>query len=79
MKKIGHFSHRSASGRFIIKIHNQVKPPKLGSKVLTSDGSVVGLLIDVIGPVRNPYAVIKPLNSNVVLEPLEELYVRCSI
>ncbi|MEM0454040.1 MAG: Gar1/Naf1 family protein [Sulfolobales archaeon] len=75
MKKIGYFSHKSASGRLIVKISDQVKPPKLGVKVFTSNGRVVGQLIDVIGPVRRPYAVVRPSAIDTTLEPLEELYV----
>ncbi len=76
MRKIGYFSHKSASGRFIIKMHKPVKPPKLGSKVFTSNGKVVGLLVDIIGPTENPYGVIKPLTFEVRLEPLEVVYIR---
>ncbi len=78
MRKLGHFSHRSASGRLVVKISEHVRPPKLGVKVFTSDGRVVGLLVDVIGPTKNPYAIIKPLTSDTLLEPFEAVYSRCS-
>ncbi|MEM4752074.1 MAG: Gar1/Naf1 family protein [Sulfolobales archaeon] len=78
MRKLGHFSHRSASGRLIVKMCDQVKPPKFGTKVFTSKGDAVGLLVDVIGSTKNPYAVLKPLAANIKLEPLEVVYVRGS-
>lgn len=79
MRKLGHFSHRSASGMFIVKMHDQIKPPRFGVKVFTSRGDAIGLLVDVIGSTRNPYAVVKPLTTNTKLEPLEVVYVRGSL
>ncbi|MEM2260648.1 MAG: Gar1/Naf1 family protein [Candidatus Methanomethylicaceae archaeon] len=35
-------------------------PPKLGSFVYLKDGRKLGIIIDIFGPVANPYALIKP-------------------
>lgn len=75
MRRLGYFLHRSPSGRLIVKLSSP-KPPRLGSKVLNSRGEVVGVLVDVVGPVRSPYAVVKPSRPAPSLERYEELFVR---
>lgn len=74
MRKFAIFLHKSSSGMIIAKIVE--KPPKIGSKIANSQGRIVGMLTDIIGPVKSPYAVIKPLSSSLTLNPLEELYIR---
>lgn len=75
MKRLGYFLHKNSSGRLVVKVSSP-KPPRLGSKVLNSRGEVVGVLVDIIGPVRSPYAVVKPLRPDVSVFEHEELYVR---
>ncbi len=75
MRKIGYFLHKSLTGRYVVKIINLDKPLRLGSRVYNSEGRVLGILVDLIGPVRNPYAVIKPLTTTEVRQ-FEDVYVR---
>ena len=75
MRRLGYFLHTTSSGRIIVKLATP-KPPRLGSRVLNSRGEVVGVLVDVIGPVRAPYGVVKPLPPEVALRSYEELFVR---
>ncbi len=75
MKRLGYFLHISPSGRVIVKLSSP-SPPKLGSKVFNSRGELVGVLVDVIGPVKAPYAVVKPVKQEVSLVKYEELFIR---
>ncbi|MCC6021633.1 MAG: Gar1/Naf1 family protein [Desulfurococcaceae archaeon] len=75
MRKIGYFLHRSITGRYVVKITNSDKPPRLGSKVYNSEGRLLGVLVDLIGPVKNPYALIKPFTT-VEVRQFEDVYVR---
>lgn len=75
MIKLGYYLHRTPSGKLIVKISGK-NPPRLGSKVLDSRGNLLGVVTDVIGPVNSPYAVIKPLATNLSLNQLEEVYVK---
>ncbi|MCX8185094.1 MAG: Gar1/Naf1 family protein [Sulfolobales archaeon] len=75
MKRLGYFLHKTPSGRLLVKL-SSLKHPKLGSKILNSSGEVVGVLVDVIGSVRSPYAVVKPFTQNLKLGKYEELFTR---
>ncbi|MEM2007362.1 MAG: Gar1/Naf1 family protein [Sulfolobales archaeon] len=75
MKRLGYILHTTSSGKLIIRLSSS-KPPRLGSKVLNSRGEVIGVLVDVIGPVRSPYAVVKPIKLDVTVSAYEELFVR---
>lgn len=74
MRKFAVFLHRSQSGMIIAKIVE--KPPRIGSKVVNSRGRTIGILTDIIGPVKGPYAVIRPLSNSPGLSRFDELYVR---
>ncbi|MEM4032842.1 MAG: Gar1/Naf1 family protein, partial [Zestosphaera sp.] len=73
--KLGYYLHKTPSGKLIVKISGK-NPPKLGSKVVDSRGNLLGIVTDVIGPVSSPYAVIKPLTTNLSLSQLEEVYIK---
>ncbi len=75
MRRLGYFLHKSPSGKLIVKLGSP-KPPRLGARVLNSRGEVVGVLVDVIGPVRSPYAVVRPSRPAPPLDRYEELFVR---
>lgn len=74
MRKLGYFLHKSPSGRIIVRITDRV--PRIGSRVVNSQGKTIGVLIDVIGPVKRPYAVIKPFEDEIKVRESEVLYVR---
>ncbi len=75
MIKLGYYLHKTPSGKLIVKISGK-NPPKLGNKVVDGRGNLVGIVTDVIGPVNSPYAVIKPLTTDLSLNQLEEVYVK---
>ncbi len=73
--KIGYLLHRVPSGRLLIKL-STTNIPKLGSKVLNSKGEVIGFVCDVIGPVRSPFAVVKPISKEVQVSQYEEVFLK---
>ncbi len=74
--KLGYFLHVSPSGNLIVRITGG-KIPKLGWIAVNGSGKPLGKVRDVIGPVRGPYAVIKPMKlSN--LRQYEEIFVKPS-
>ncbi|MEM0014780.1 MAG: Gar1/Naf1 family protein [Zestosphaera sp.] len=75
MIKLGYYLHKVPSGRLIIKISGR-NPPKLGSRVLDGKGNLLGIVVDVIGPVSSPYAVVKPLSPGVNLAQFEEVFLK---
>jgi RNA-binding protein len=75
LKRLGYFLRISPSGRIIVKLSTP-SPPRLGSKVFSSRGELIGVVVDVIGPVKAPYAVVKPVKQEVSLERYEELFTR---
>lgn len=75
MRRLGYFLHKAPSGKLIIKITNH-RVPRLGSKVVDSRGRLVGTVVDIIGSVKSPYAVVKPADKEVELRSYEELFIK---
>lgn len=73
--RLGYFLHRTPSGKLLVKMTVK-KPPRLGSRVVNSGGKLIGKVVDVIGPVKTPYAVVKPIRKDLELRNYEELYIR---
>jgi len=73
--KIGYFLHRVPSGKLLVKL-STTNIPRLGSKVLNSKGEVIGFVCDIIGPVRSPFAVVKPVGAEVQVNQYEEVFLR---
>jgi len=55
---------------------NTMKPPRIGSIVVDSGGREIGILIDIIGPVRSPYAIIRPLKKDLEVNTHSILFVK---
>jgi len=51
----------SKQGRVIIKLGEHV--PRLGERVYDRNLKYVGVVVDVIGNVKSPYAVVRPLST----------------
>jgi RNA-binding protein involved in rRNA processing len=66
MRKIGVVSHLSRRKRILVKA---IVIPKLNTTVYDENNNEVGKVIDVLGPVKEPYISIKPNKK----EGLEEL------
>uniref|UniRef100_A0A7C2VH28 RNA-binding protein n=1 Tax=Ignisphaera aggregans TaxID=334771 RepID=A0A7C2VH28_9CREN len=62
----------------LVKINRKDEVPRIGSKVLDANGIEIGKIIDVIGPVDDPYAVVKPLTFAVLssIKPSTALFYR---
>ena len=71
MRRLGKLVHASRQGLLLVKPSNPT-PPALGSKVMSREGGVVGVVYDVIGSVASPYVVVKPVEGS---RPTTELYV----
>lgn len=66
MKRLGEVLHVAKNNYIIVKIEDPDRIPKLGVKVFDEFRRELGQLLDVIGPVSQPYAVVKPLDKRVV-------------
>jgi len=75
VRRLGYFLHKAPSGKLIVKMTMR-KVPRLGTRVVDSRGRFIGIVVDIIGPVRSPYAVVKPKNGSVQLRDYEELFTR---
>jgi rRNA processing protein Gar1 len=53
LKEIGVILHKAKSGRLIVRLSKKVQP---GSFVLDERGKKLGTVVELIGPVRSPYA-----------------------
>lgn len=51
----------SKQGRIIVKLREHV--PQLGARVYDKNLRYVGVVVDVIGNVSSPYAVVRPLSA----------------
>jgi RNA-binding protein len=62
----------------IVRIGKPESIPGIGSKVLDANGFEVGRVIDIIGPINNPFAVVKPLSYSVLssIKPSTVLFYR---
>src|SRR5438093_9712801 len=65
MEKIGEIVHLAKSGRLIVKVEDNINHNLIGQSLIDDKGSKVGKIIELIGPVKSPYAsVIPTINSN---------------
>lgn len=64
MEKIGEIVHLAKSGRLIVKVEDNINHNLIGQSLIDDKGSKVGKIIELIGPVKSPYAsVIPTINS----------------
>ena len=73
--RIGYSLHKTPSGRLLVKLTTK-RPPRIGSKVVDSGGKVVGRVIDIIGNVTSPYALVKPASEDIELKQYSELFIK---
>jgi len=68
LKELGTVIALTRSGLGIVKVSNPKRiPPKLYINVVDVHGNVLGKLIDIIGNINQPYAVIKPQRGRSIL------------
>lgn len=75
LKRLGTVLHTTPGGYIVAKIEEEQVPP-LNTVVYDEDMNRVGVLLDIIGPVKSPYAVVKPSSPEVRVEKGVELYYR---
>jgi RNA-binding protein len=64
MERIGEIVHLAKSGRLIVKVGDNINHNLIGQSLIDDKGSKVGKIIELIGPVKSPYAsVIPTINS----------------
>jgi len=64
MERIGEIVHLVKSGRLIVKVEDNITHNLIGQSLIDAKGSKVGKIIELIGPVKSPYAsVIPTINS----------------
>ena len=60
MLQVGILTHQAKSGRLIVKLTKEVRP---GGSLLDGDGKRLGRIVELIGPVRAPYASVAVISS----------------
>lgn len=60
MFQVGLLMHQAKSGRLIVRLSKEAKP---GALLFDQDGRKVGKIIELIGPVRGPYASVAVVSS----------------
>ncbi len=59
-KPIGPVLHITPSRLIIVRANDPNNLPKIGDEVVSAGGEYVGIVSDIIGPVIEPYIVVKP-------------------
>ena len=60
MFQVGVLLHQAKSGRLIVKLTREVRP---GAMIFDGGGRKLGKVVELIGPVRSPYASISVVSS----------------
>jgi len=76
LERLGKVLHRTRSGYIVVELEAKEKPPPLNTPVYKEGARRIGILLDIIGPVKKPYAVIKPDKAEVDLGSGETLFYR---
>jgi RNA-binding protein len=58
--QVGVLLHQARSGRLIIRLSKELKP---GVFIVDEKGRKLGRVVEIIGPVRAPYASVAPVTS----------------
>ena len=58
--QIGSLLHQAKSGRLIVKLSQEVRP---GALILDESGRRLGKVVELIGPVKSPYASVAPASK----------------
>ena len=65
MKRLGIILHKSKSGHLVVKL---VNVPPLGVRVYNDKLHYIGIVKDIIGPVKEPYALVKVMKPEIKAE-----------
>ena len=64
MRYLGYPLHKTKTGLLIVKIRTKKIPP-LGSVVVKRNMRKIGSIMDIIGPITEPYAVVRLLRKDI--------------
>ena len=60
MLQVGILTHLAKSGRLIVRLSQEVRP---GVSLFDKDGKKLGRVVELIGPVKGPYASVAVVSS----------------
>jgi RNA-binding protein len=60
LSQVGVLLHQAKSGRLIVKLSKEVRP---GAMLFDDGGRKLGKVVELIGPVRSPYASVSVTSS----------------
>ncbi len=66
LKRLGTVLHVTPNGYIVVTVDDPERLPPLGVKVYSGDRRELGQLLDVIGPVKQPYAVVRPASRELL-------------
>jgi RNA-binding protein len=77
LREAGTFIHVSGTGFVVVRANPDSLPP-IGAEVVTRKMERVGNVYDIIGPVKSPFVLVKPVKGIKVLNNLssEKLFVK---
>ncbi len=76
LQRLGRVLHTTHNGYIVATLETGEKLPPLNTPVYDEKTNRVGVLLDIIGPVKSPYAVIKPDRRDIRVEEGATLYYR---
>jgi len=78
IRTLGPVIHVTPSRLIIVRLSNPTELPPLRCEVVDANSELVGHVIDIIGPVKSPYAVVKPMKLTVLsfVKPSTVLFYR---
>jgi RNA-binding protein len=76
LRKLGVVLHKTPNGYIVVRMEERERLPPLNTPVYDRSARRVGVLLDIIGPVESPYAVVKPDRRDIEVGGGEELYYR---
>ena len=65
MNELGEVMHLSKSGRIIVRLQKDGKKIISGQLLVDASGKRIGKVIEVIGPVKAPYASVAPFTDRI--------------
>ncbi len=79
IRTLGSVLHITPSRLIVVKISKPNEVPPLHCEVIDANNELIGHVIDVIGPVEAPFAVIKPVKLSALsfVKPSTVLFYRC--
>ena len=75
IRPLGKVLHVTPSKLLVVKIANPKNIPPLGVSITIGKGDrSIGKLIDIIGPITNPYGVVKLISKDLEIEPGTDVF-----